>query len=550
MTNGFSHSSQLAGEMYISQKPNRRQQRFVQRYVVNPLIIGGSGVSRMALFAILGLGLVCQPTGVLRAESDSKTQTNEISPPLPDYRLSIRDKIRVQVFEWRPSRDDVYSWTALNQIYAIDPAGRVSLPLIGQISAVGYTTSELGTLISRRLAKRLDLAAVPDTTVEVTEFRPIYITGYVEKAGEYPYTAGMNVLQGVSVAGGLFRNATLHGLRLEREFLTSAGEYERFAQERERLQAHKARLDAELANADRIAFPAELQSVSTPQSIEYLASLMSKEQSIFELRQKAYQTQATAIGQLVDSLKQEVDTITKRMASQQRQIDLTKAELGGIKQLTNKGLVTQPRLLGLQRNLAQLESEMLRLESDRTRAQQDVSRTKLSKIEFENKRANDLTVELQATVARLTEATQQASVTQQLINETKEETKEQVAFSPLRLASMSTEEKGTGRPEIHYTIVRQTQNDTVEIEATEKTPIQPGDTIKVEMTLPPGNINNNIEVTAPYAPGQTITRRRDDAANFGSPKSAAIEKVTSHSFEPKSQSQPETSFVRHLRHID
>ncbi len=487
------------------------------------LVAVSSGLSRLVPIAILGLGLVCQPTNVLRAGSDPKAQTNDLIPTLPNYRLNIRDKIRVQVFEWRPSRDELYSWTALNQIYAIDPAGTISVPLIGQIHASGYTTSELATLISRRLAKRLELAVLPDTSIEVVEFRPIYVTGHVEKAAEYPYTPGMNVLQGVSVAGGLFRNAPLNGLRLEREFLTSSGEYERLTKERHRLLAHKARLDAELASADRISFPAELQSVSSAQSIEYLAQLMSKEQSVFELRQSAYQTQATALGQLQDFLEQEVDTNTNRIASEQTQIDLTKAELGGIKALSDKGLATQPRLLGLQRNLAQLESEMLRLESDRTRAQQDVSRTKLSKIEFENKHANDLTVELQTTEARLEEVTQQASVSQQLLNETKE----QAAASPLRLTS--TSEIETGRPEIHYTIVRQVGNDTVEIEASEKTLIQPGDTIKVEMTLPPANISNKLEVSTP---GDSSTQAIPtlDAPKIRAPNSAAIEHITNGAF--------------------
>lgn len=404
------------------------------------------------------------------------------SKSLADYRLNVRDRVRVQVFEWRPSRDEVYSWTALNQIYTVDPAGKISMPLVGVIPAEGYTTEELGTIISRQLMRRLSLATQPDTTVEVTDFRPIYVTGAVEKSGEYPFTAGMNVLQGVSLGGGVFRNSALSGLRLEREFISTVGTYQGLAQERERLLAHKARLDAELSGSDRIAFPADLSNVSAPQAIEFTSSVMSKEQNVFDLRRRANETQLMALDQLQTALEQEVATLDKQIQSQDKQIELMRSELSGLKQLSDKGLATQPRLLGLQRNLAELESGKLRIESDRTRAQQEVSRTKISRIEYQNKRDNDVTVELQTTEARLQQISQEINVNQRLLAETKS----QAVASPLRLVSSTGGSAGEhdDTPKIHYVISRQTRGGVVEIEANENTLLQPGDTVKVDMTMP------------------------------------------------------------------
>ncbi|MBS0231913.1 MAG: polysaccharide biosynthesis/export family protein [Proteobacteria bacterium] len=444
-----------------------------------------------AFVSLAAIGLLFPDGTTVYADSRSENAGPAASATLPEYRLNVRDKIRVQVFEWRPSQDEVYTWTALNQIYSIDPAGRISLPLVGSVPAIGYTTSELALIVSRQLAKRLNLATLPDTTIEVTDFRPIYVTGAVEKTGEYNYTAGMSVLQGVSLAGGLFRNSSVGGLRLEREWVTTVGNYQGLVRERQRLLAHKARLDAELAQADRIAFPAELQSVSEPQAIEFTASVMSKEQRVFELRKNANDTQLVALNQLQDSLQSEVDGLTKRIATAQTQIDLLNSELSGIQTLTDKGLATQPRLLGLKRNLAELEGQKLAIESDRTRAQQEVSRTKLSKIEYENKRENDLTVELQTTEARLQQIDQETEVDERLLAETKS----QVVASPLRLTS-ATEGKGTAdqdEPTVHYTIARQVGENTVDIEATEKTVLQPGDTIKVEMTLPATTVGSSSD---------------------------------------------------------
>ncbi|WP_423414333.1 polysaccharide biosynthesis/export family protein [Hyphomicrobium sp. B1] len=418
------------------------------------------------------------------ALSDVIAQRGVASNPMADYRLGVRDRVRVQVFEWRPSRDEVYSWNALNQVYTVDPAGKISMPLVGVVNAAGYTTEELGMIISRQLMHRLGLATQPDTTVEVTDFRPIYITGAVEKSGEYPFAAGMNVLQGVSLGGGLFRNSALAGLRLEREFVSTVGSYQALEQERQRLLARKARLDAELSGADRIAFPAELQTVSAPQAIESTSSVMAKEQSVFDLRRRANETQLIALDQLQGSLEQEVKTLDMRVDSQQKQIDLLRSEYDGIKRLSDKGLSTAPRVLGLQRNLAELEGEKLRIESDRTRAEQEVSRTKISRIEYQNKRDNDLTVELQTTEARLQQIDQEATVNQRLLAETKS----QAVASPLHLVTTggtAPDGSSTLEPKIHYTIVRQVSGGGVlNIDATEDTLLQPGDTVKVEMTMP------------------------------------------------------------------
>jgi protein involved in polysaccharide export with SLBB domain len=433
--------------------------------------------------SLLGLALFF-PTSMVQAEPSDGTTNAHSSATLPEYRLNVRDRLRIQVFEWRPSRDEVFTWTALNQIYTIDPAGKISLPLVGSVSAVGYTTNELETIVSRQLAKRLHLAALPDTSIEVTDFRPIYVTGAVEKSGEYPYTAGMTVLQGLSLGGGLYKNPAAGGLRLQREWLTTAGSYQAIHQERLRLLAHKARLDAELASADRIAFPRELISTREPGIIEYTASVMNKEQNVFDLRQKANETQLIALNQLQDSLEREVATLDKRIETQNKQIELTQNELNGLQDLNSKGLVTQPRLLGLKRNLVELQGEKLRIESERTRAQQEVSRTKLSKIEYQNKRDNDLTVELQTTETRLQDISQQAQVDQRLLAETRS----QVAKSPFQLASISNRDSsGTTKnngAKIHYTIARQVGDHVIEIDATEETLLQPGDTIKVEVSMP------------------------------------------------------------------
>ncbi|MFT3731438.1 MAG: polysaccharide biosynthesis/export family protein [Hyphomicrobium sp.] len=497
---------------------------------------------QLSIAAMLAIAAVFPVTRVLADTRPVKPVINgkaNIADTTNDYRLGVRDRVRVQVFEWRPSRDEVYSWNALNQVYTVDPAGKISMPLVGSVPAEGYTTEELGTIISRQLMNRLNLATQPDTTVEVTDFRPIYVTGAVEKAGEFPFTAGMNVLQGISLGGGLFRNSALAGLRLEREFVSTVGTYQGLEQERQRLLARKARLEAELSGADRIAFPVELQNVSAPWAIEFTSSVMAKEQSVFDLRRRANETQLLALDQLQDSLEQEVKTLDKRVVVQQRQMDILRSEYDGIKQLSDKGLATQPRVLGLQRNLAELDGEKLRVESDRTRAQQEVSRTKISRIEYQNKRDNDATVELQTTEARLEQIGQEMTVNERLLAETKS----QAIASPLRLVSAaggaSGKDGSASDLKIHYTIARQIHGGVIDIDADENTLLAPGDTIKVEMTMPASTGSDGQALDAmlrsqmpPSAPDASATRASNPTPvvpQLPAPDHASIERIRADS---------------------
>lgn len=474
--------------------------------------------------AVLCIGGLLEPTTGVRAETAENARTIVIGQGGGEYRLGVRDKVKLQVYEWRPARDEVFTWTAINQVYVVDAAGKLTIPLIGQVNAAGFTTAELASLISRKLAHNLNLGTIPDTTVEITEFRPVFVAGHVERAGEYAFSPGLTVLQAVSLGGGLYRNAANNGLRLEREFVTVSGEYDRQMQERQRLIVRKARLEAELAFADHIAFPKTVRSDRAEMQLAYTSSLMAKERSVFDLRRNAYDTQIKVIDQLKSFLENEVTTFGKRLEAQQSQIDMMKSELGGIKSLSNKGLATQPRLLGMLRNLAQLEGEKLRMESDRTRAQQEVSRAELSRVEFENRRENELTVELQVTESRLEQVIQEALVSERLLIDT--QTK--AASSPMRLVASQggDAEKNAEKNnevKISYTIVRQIGAETVEIDATETSQLLPGDTVKVAVSVPSLTGGSSGEVFAPFIQLPVVTPAEAPSGISGQPERASIE---------------------------
>ncbi|MBI1260829.1 MAG: polysaccharide export protein [Rhizobiales bacterium] len=107
-----------------------------------------------------------------------------------DYKLGSGDKLRVNVF----GEDD------LSGEFDVTGTGKVSLPLIGQVQAMGLTLDQFSEEVANKL--RDGYLTNPKVSVEVLNYRPFYIIGEVTTPGQYPYTNGMTVLNAVAVAGG------------------------------------------------------------------------------------------------------------------------------------------------------------------------------------------------------------------------------------------------------------------------------------------------------------------------------------------------------------
>jgi polysaccharide export outer membrane protein len=118
-----------------------------------------------------------------------------VPPPLPDtapspYRLDTGDIVRLIV----------YNQESLSTDYTVGDDGMVSVPTVGEINAAGMTVQELQKSIYDKLNN--GVLVNPGVSVQVSQARPIFIIGEVNKPGQYPYQSRLNVLGAVAVAGG------------------------------------------------------------------------------------------------------------------------------------------------------------------------------------------------------------------------------------------------------------------------------------------------------------------------------------------------------------
>lgn len=90
--------------------------------------------------------------------------------------------------------------------YRVASDGRISIPGLGRIVIAGHTPSEFEELLSDRLsaALRRDISV----SVEVTQYKPFFMTGHVTRPGSLEWQPGLTVLKAISLAGGIARGSS------------------------------------------------------------------------------------------------------------------------------------------------------------------------------------------------------------------------------------------------------------------------------------------------------------------------------------------------------
>jgi polysaccharide export outer membrane protein len=113
-------------------------------------------------------------------------------PVPPNYVIGVSDVLSIVFWRDQDMSADV----------TVRPDGKISLPLLKEVPAAGYTPEQLR---EKLVEVASDYLEEPNPTVLVKEIRSrnVFITGSVTKPNAYPLTADMTVMQLIALAGGL-----------------------------------------------------------------------------------------------------------------------------------------------------------------------------------------------------------------------------------------------------------------------------------------------------------------------------------------------------------
>lgn len=121
------------------------------------------------------------------------------------YRVSAEDVLHISV--WKEE--------GLDADAIVRPDGGISFPLAGDIPAAGLTPKEIEVEIARRLQRYIPEAVVSVSVIKVQGLR-IYVTGKVRSPGQYTVGRYIDVLQALTLAGGLTPYANASDIKVLR----------------------------------------------------------------------------------------------------------------------------------------------------------------------------------------------------------------------------------------------------------------------------------------------------------------------------------------------
>lgn len=111
----------------------------------------------------------------------------------PSYKINPGDILRI----------DVWNEESLTREIAVSPDGYISFPLAGSLKMGGNTVTDNEAALSEALGKYLKDKPTVTVTVQQLLGNKIYVIGKVNRPGEYPINRPTDVMQALSVAGGL-----------------------------------------------------------------------------------------------------------------------------------------------------------------------------------------------------------------------------------------------------------------------------------------------------------------------------------------------------------
>jgi polysaccharide export outer membrane protein len=139
-------------------------------------------------------------------------------PPLPataagPYKLDAGDTVRVII----------YNQLSLSTDYMVGDDGMISVPTVGEVKAATLTVQQVQQDIYNKLNS--GILVNPGVSVQLSQPRPIFVMGEVNRPGQFPYQARLNVLSAIAVAGGYTVRADHDYVTVVRRSQDGSGEW-------------------------------------------------------------------------------------------------------------------------------------------------------------------------------------------------------------------------------------------------------------------------------------------------------------------------------------
>jgi polysaccharide export outer membrane protein len=151
------------------------------------------------------------PSGGAAAAASSPATATHPAPPSgvdvpPGYVIGIQDEFDVIVWKDKDMSAEKV---------VVRPDGKISLPLVNDVDAVGLTVEQLRSRITEAASKYVTEPEI-SVVVKGINSRRVSITGQVAKPSQYALLTRMTVVELISMAGGVAEYANKKNIRITR----------------------------------------------------------------------------------------------------------------------------------------------------------------------------------------------------------------------------------------------------------------------------------------------------------------------------------------------
>lgn len=147
----------------------------------------------LTTFALVPMQGMAQSLGTAKTVPPARpTPAPEVTPP-SDFTIGPEDVLGLVFWREPDMTGDV----------TVRPDGRITIPMVGEIQASGKTPAQLQSEIQKAASKYIVGEINLVVVVRQINSRKVFVTGRVTSAKSIPIIGPLNVLQAITLAGGL-----------------------------------------------------------------------------------------------------------------------------------------------------------------------------------------------------------------------------------------------------------------------------------------------------------------------------------------------------------
>jgi len=153
-------------------------------------------MKKLVTVGIIGLAIFCISTPIAYPQTDKevllkKQSQAEVAADSTNYIIGSEDVLYIHV--WKEEH--------LSRTVPVRIDGKISLPLVDEIQAAGFTPLQLKDLLMQRLKEFVDIPNISVMVMEANSFK-VYISGQIKNPGVYRLRSETSLLQIIPMAGG------------------------------------------------------------------------------------------------------------------------------------------------------------------------------------------------------------------------------------------------------------------------------------------------------------------------------------------------------------